>query len=82
MSNQQIVITIQQTLVEGFKKFSNGFMGDCGKIFGIDGATSEDIIPIVFGEPVYGQKDPIFVDFMIPGTIVLIIFFLAIGTTF
>ena len=82
MSNQQIVVAIQQTLVEGFKKFSGVFLNDCGKILGREGETTDDILPIVFGDPVYGEKNPVFIDFMIPGTIVLIIFFLAIGNLF
>ena len=82
MSNQQIVVAIQQTLVDGFKKFSSDFMTDCGKILGREGESSDDILPVVFGEPVYGETDPVFVDFMIPGTIVLIIFFLAIGKSY
>ena len=81
MSNQQIVVAIQQTLVDGFKKFSNNFMNDCGKIFGREGESSDDLLPVVFGEPIYGETNPVFIDFMIPGTIVLIIFFLAIGKT-
>ena len=82
MSNQQIVVAIQQTLVEGFKKFSGGFMNDCGKILGREGGSSDNLLPIAFGDPIYGEKDPVFVDFMIPGTIILIIFFLAIGITY
>lgn len=79
MSNQQIVISIQQTLVEGFKKFSSGFLTDCGEILGIGGGTVDDVVPLVFGDPVYGEKNPVFVDFLMPGTIIIIIFFLAIG---
>ena len=82
MSNQQIAVAIQQTLVEGFKKFSNDFLMDCGKVFGFEdegNSSPADIIPLAFNEPIYGTQDPVFIDFMIPGTIVLIIFFLAIG---
>jgi len=84
MSNQQIAVAIQQTLVEGFKKFSNDFLMDCGKVFGFEdegNSSPADIIPLAFNEPIYGTQDPVFIDFMIPGTIVLIIFFLAIGLT-
>ena len=79
MSNQQIAWIIQQTLVEGFKQFSSDFLTDCGKILGLTGSPANDVVPLVFGDPVYGDKNPVFVDFMIPGTIILIIFFLAIG---
>ena len=79
MSNQQIVVAIQQTLVDGFSSFSNNLFYKCGNLFGMDGDAAGDALPLVFGDPVYGEKNPDFVDFMVPGTIILIIFFLAIG---
>ena len=37
--------------------------------------------PIVWKEPVYGEKDPSFTEFMAPGIIILIIYFLAVALT-
>merc|ERR1719270_2325096 len=37
--------------------------------------------PIVWKEPVYSEKDPSFTEFMAPGIIILIIYFLAVALT-
>ena len=81
MSNQQIAVTIQQALVDGFKNFSDEFLNDCGNLGLTVSSAAAGGLPLNFGNPVYGQKNPVFVDFMIPGTIILIIFLLAIGIT-
>jgi len=38
-------------------------------------------IPLRFQEPIYGPEEPNFTDFMAPGIIILIIFFLALALT-
>ena len=37
--------------------------------------------PLQFGAPIYGPDEPNFTDFMAPGIIILIIFFLALALT-
>ena len=38
-------------------------------------------LPIVFEKPIYGEEDPTFTEFMAPGVILSITFFMAVGLT-
>ena len=75
MTNQQVGYIIQLRLAEAYQAFSKGLLSAC-KI--PDELAS---IPIVFEEPIYGSDEPTFTEFMAPGVILSIIYFMAVGLT-
>ena len=74
-SNQQVLIVVKQTLHERYGDFYWGVLDECGFP---DGAGDA---PLVVGEPVYGQQKANFTNFMAPGVIIVIVFFLALSLT-
>ena len=75
MTNQQVGFTIQMRLAEAFQAFSSSVLSSC-KI--PDTVTS---LPIQFETPVYGANEPTFTEFMAPGVILSITYFMAVGLT-
>eukprot|EP00090_Calanus_glacialis_P013108 TRINITY_DN21732_c0_g1_i1.p1 TRINITY_DN21732_c0_g1~~TRINITY_DN21732_c0_g1_i1.p1 ORF type:complete len:794 (-),score=171.87 TRINITY_DN21732_c0_g1_i1:630-3011(-) len=75
MTNQQVGFTIQMRLAEAFQAFSSSVLSSC-KI--PDTVTS---LPIQFETPVYGSNEPTFTEFMAPGVILSITYFMAVGLT-
>jgi hypothetical protein len=75
MTNQQVGFTIQMRLAEAFQAFSSSVLSSC-KI--PDTVTS---LPIQFEAPVYGSNEPTFTEFMAPGVILSITYFMAVGLT-
>ena len=75
MTNQQVGYTIQLRLAEAYQSFSKGLLGAC--------ELPEDIanIPVAFEEPIYGSNSPTFTEFMAPGVILSITYFMAVGMT-
>ena len=75
MTNQQVGYTIQLRLAEAYQAFSKGLLGAC--------ELPEDIanIPVAFEEPIYGSNSPTFTEFMAPGVILSITYFMAVGMT-
>ena len=75
MTNQQVAYTLQKNIADGFSDFMSNLLKDCN--------LPEDIadIPLLFNSPVYGSANPSFTEFMAPGIIIIIIFFLAVGLT-
>ena len=75
MSNYQIGVTVRQWLVERVHTFTELILDQCG--LSPDLAAS----PVTFQHVVYGEKDPRFTEFMAPGIIIIIIYFLAVALT-
>lgn len=75
MSNQQIGIILQRDLQLSFQNFTKDIFRDCD--------YNEELaeIPISFKEPIYGSNQPSFTDFVAPGVILTIVFFLAVALT-
>ena len=62
-------------LFSGFSTFISDLLQDCN--------LAKDIaeMPLKFNQPIYGTLDPSFTEFMAPGVIIIIIFFLAVALT-
>ena len=74
-TNQQVAFRITNALSDGYVKFTKNLLSDCD--LPLDFADS----PIRFNEPIYGSESPNFTEFMAPGIIIIIIFFLAVALT-
>ena len=72
----QVSLTIRQWLVDSVQSFSDNILDTCG-LSDSDANRS----PLTWLDPVYGDMEPSFTDFMAPGIIVMIIFFLAVALT-
>jgi len=75
MSNQQIGLMLNRDLQVAYRDFAQELLTDCG-----NNPKLADI-PIQFREPIYGSNDPSFTDFVAPGVILTIVFFLAVALT-
>ena len=75
MSNQQVAFALKRAFADGWKDFFRSLLSDCE--FPSEAAE----IPVVFDAPVYGDLTPNFTDFMAPGIIILIMYFLAMALT-
>ena len=75
MTNQQVGFTVQIKLAETFQAYGSSVLTDCN--------IPENItsLPIQFETPVYGSNDPTFTEFMAPGVILSITYFMAVGLT-
>lgn len=74
-SNQHITQTIQYDLVLSYKAFLEDVHVDCN--WNVKLAAT----PIKFEQPIYGTIRPVFTDFACPGTILMIVYFLAVTLT-
>ncbi|KAL1137921.1 hypothetical protein AAG570_009616 [Ranatra chinensis] len=75
MSNQQIGLMLNRDLQVAYRDFAQSLLTTCG-----NNPKLADI-PIQFKEPIYGSNDPSFTDFVAPGVILTIVFFLAVALT-
>lgn len=75
MSNQQIALTLQKWILESVSNFTTTILEDCGHSSGVS------VEPVEFEKPLFGERDPSFTEFMAPGIIILIIYFLAVALT-
>ena len=75
MTNQQVGFTVQMRLAEAFRAFSSSVLSSC-KI-----PSTVTSLPIQFEAPVYGSNEPTFTEFMAPGVILSITYFMAVGLT-
>ncbi|XP_046993217.1 ABC transporter G family member 20 [Schistocerca americana] len=75
MSNQQIGLMLNRDLQFAYRDFAKDLLTACG-----ENPKLADV-PIQFQEPVYGTNDPSFTDFVAPGVILTIVFFLAVALT-
>ncbi|XP_023931598.1 ABC transporter G family member 23-like, partial [Lingula anatina] len=75
MTNQQIALSIQQEIMTGFQAFTTDMLRSLG--LNVHAAD----LPVKLEEPVYGDRKPSFTNFMAPGIIISITFFMACGLT-
>lgn len=75
MSNQQIGLMLNRDLQFTYREFAQQVLANC------DQNPKLADIPIQFKEPIYGSSDPSFTDFVAPGVILTIVFFLAVALT-
>ena len=75
MTNQQVGFTLQMKLAETFQAFGSSVLTACNIPKNV---TS---LPIQFETPVYGSNEPTFTEFMAPGVILSITYFMAVGLT-
>ena len=75
MTNQQVGFTLQMKLAETFQAFGSSVLSACNIP---ENVTS---LPIQFETPVYGSNEPTFTEFMAPGVILSITYFMAVGLT-
>ncbi|XP_071441103.1 ABC transporter G family member 20-like [Hetaerina americana] len=75
MSNSQIGTTVKKQLLQEYLTFSGDLMDAC--------EMNRKVVqtPIKFGEPIYGEEDSTFQEFSAPSSIVITVFFLAVGMT-
>lgn len=85
-TNSQISATLGFTLLNSLEKFMVDVIIDVENTvrpifhnFTID--TSKLVLPVDFAEPVYGSADASFTEFMAPGVILTITYFMAVGLT-
>ncbi|EAT33290.1 AAEL014428-PA [Aedes aegypti] len=70
-SDQQVTFFLEKKLIETYKEFAERVMSDCHL------PKQLANIPITFEDPVYGSFQDEFTDFMAPGVVMTMIFFLA-----
>ncbi|XP_057338569.1 ABC transporter G family member 20 isoform X1 [Microplitis mediator] len=75
MSNQQIGLMLARNLQYSYRDFAKSMLAECGF------NTKLADVPIQFSDPIYGTNDPSFTDFVAPGVILTIVFFLAVALT-
>ncbi|XP_059488543.1 ABC transporter G family member 20 isoform X1 [Neocloeon triangulifer] len=75
MSNQQIGLMLNRDLQFSYRDFAQNLLSAC------DQNPKLADVPIQFKEPIYGSTDPSFTDFVAPGVILTIVFFLAVALT-
>ncbi|CAH0763232.1 unnamed protein product [Diatraea saccharalis] len=75
MSNQQIGLMLNRDIQYAYRDFAQDLLEVCKY------NPKLGDIPIEFLDPIYGNKDPSFTDFVAPGVILTIVFFLAVALT-
>ncbi|KAI0241754.1 ABC transporter G family member 20 [Lamellibrachia satsuma] len=75
MTNQQVALTVQKETTAAFERFLEAEMSKIG----MNPELAE--IPVKLELPIYGERDPSFTNFMAPGIILSITFFMATGLT-
>eukprot|EP00057_Strongylocentrotus_purpuratus_P029713 XP_011684187.1 PREDICTED: ABC transporter G family member 20-like [Strongylocentrotus purpuratus] len=74
-TNQQIAVSIQTALLAAYESFVDVVLTSIG----VNPAVAQ--IPIAFQEPIYGEVDAPFTNFMAAGVILTVIFFHAVALT-
>lgn len=75
MSNQQIGLMLNRDIQFSYRDFAKDLLETC------EYNPKIGDIPIDFMEPIYGDNKPSFTDFVAPGVILTIVFFLAVALT-
>ncbi|XP_047035914.1 ABC transporter G family member 20 isoform X3 [Helicoverpa zea] len=75
MSNQQIGLMLNRDIQFSYRDFAKDLLETCHY------NPKLGDIPIDFMDPIYGNKNPSFTDFVAPGVILTIVFFLAVALT-
>ncbi|XP_071958454.1 ABC transporter G family member 20-like isoform X2 [Antedon mediterranea] len=78
LTNQQIALSLEQSLSTAYQDFISDLLSSI-KFPKINPKIAE--LPLQFGEPIYGTEESDFTDFMAPGVILSIVFFLAVSMT-
>ncbi|CAB4059787.1 unnamed protein product [Lepeophtheirus salmonis] len=74
-TNQQVMYSLKRSLYETFRSFSKELLTECYDIKNVEG------YPAKYEKPIYGSINPTFTEFMAPGIILSIAFFMAVGLT-
>ncbi|XP_056011638.1 ABC transporter G family member 20-like [Ostrea edulis] len=74
-TNQQITLQLQESIASSFQAFSEILL----QTFQLNPNLGQ--LPIKMNDPIYGSKDPNFRNFIAPGIILSITFFMATGLT-
>ncbi|XP_057380012.1 ABC transporter G family member 20-like [Daphnia carinata] len=74
-TNQQIDVFIEKWLLEGFGDFFKDFMVACGN------QPEAGYLPVVFEDPIYGNKETPYTEFMSAGLIISVIYFMGVSLT-
>ncbi|XP_039314799.1 ABC transporter G family member 23 isoform X2 [Solenopsis invicta] len=75
MSNQQVGLMLARNLQYSYRDFAKDLLSSCEQ------NTKLADVPIQFKKPIYGTNEPSFTDFVAPGVILTIVFFLAVALT-
>ncbi|XP_014615605.1 PREDICTED: ABC transporter G family member 20 [Polistes canadensis] len=75
MSNQQVGLMLMRDLQYSYRDFAKELLTACN-----ENSKLADV-PIQFKKPIYGSNEPSFTDFVAPGVILTIVFFLAVALT-
>ncbi|CAH1797733.1 unnamed protein product, partial [Owenia fusiformis] len=75
MTNLEISVTIQEYTIQAFQDFAKSML----PALGLSPAMID--LPVKLEQPVYGERKPAFTNFMAPGIILSITFFMATGLT-
>ncbi|XP_067618851.1 ABC transporter G family member 23 isoform X2 [Eurosta solidaginis] len=75
MSNQQIGVMLNRDIQLAYRDFAMTLLEQCGS------NPKLGDVPIQFKQPIYGTMNPSFTDFVAPGVILTIVFFLAVALT-
>ncbi len=70
-----MTFVLKRAISDGYRDFFRGLLTDC------EFPEETGGVPLNFGDPIYGPDQPSFTDFMAPGIIILIVFFLALALT-
>ena len=94
MTNQQVGFTLQMRLAEAFQAFASSVLASCDipdsvtslpiQVVSLDKTLRRGILHKMhfqFETPVYGSNEPTFTEFMAPGVILSITYFMAVGLT-
>lgn len=76
MTNEQVALIIQEKVIQGFQNFAFSLLEQIGM-----NPSLADIPVKIVQPPVYGEKNPSFTNFMAPGIVLSITFFMATGLT-
>lgn len=76
MTNEQVALIIQEKIIQAFQNFAYSELEQIGR-----NPALADIPITIMEPPVYGEKKPSFTNFMAPGIVLSITFFMATGLT-
>ncbi|XP_046464439.1 ABC transporter G family member 20-like [Daphnia pulex] len=74
-SSQQISLSLKQSLIEAFEDFSKNILAACSY------EPTALGIPVTFLDPIFGENEPSFVEFITPGIILTTIYLIAVALT-
>uniref|UniRef100_T1IGT9 Uncharacterized protein n=1 Tax=Strigamia maritima TaxID=126957 RepID=T1IGT9_STRMM len=74
-TDMQITYSMQKALFVAFESFSADALNEIGKTFQLPA------IPVEFDEPIYGPVKSTFIEFLAPGLLVTVLFYLAVSLT-